>query len=63
MIPFYPFLTDDNTRRFVDSEDQDQTTQNVQSDLRSTPSTFLIDYNLTVTSFCNGSVFLANEKA
>ena len=28
-----PFLTDDDTRSFVDSVDQDQTVQNVQSDL------------------------------
>ena len=47
----------------VDSVDQDQTAQNVQSDLRSTLSTvFILVYNGTVSSSCNGSVFLANEK-
>ena len=43
---------------FIESVDQDQTAQNVQSDLWSTLSTFIIpDYNLTVSSSCNGSVF------
>ena len=39
------FLTDDNTRSFVDSVDQDKIVQNAQSYLRSTQSTFFIlDY-------------------
>ena len=49
---------------FVYSIDQEQTAQNVQSDLWSTLSLFfIIDYNYTVSSSCNGTVFLANEKA
>ena len=47
---------------FGDTVDQDETAQNMQSDLWSTLSTFFIlDYNYTVSSSCNGSVFLANE--
>ena len=50
-------------KALVDSVDQNQTTQNVQSELWSTLSTFFIlDYNWTVSSACNGNVFLANEK-
>ena len=42
-VSFNSFLTDD---AFVDSVDQDQTAQNVQSELGSTLSTFFIlDYN------------------
>ena len=49
---------------FMDSVDQDQTAQNVQSDHRSTLSTFcILDRNLASSSSCNGRVFLANEKA
>ena len=46
---------------FVDSVDQDQTAQNVQSDLWSTQSIFFIpDFNYTIS--CNGTVLLANKK-
>ena len=49
---------------FADSVDQDQTGQNVQFGLPFTQSTFFIlDCKLTVFSSCNGSLFLANEKA
>ena len=37
---------------FVDSVDQDQTAQN-----------YFLDYNLTVSSSFNGSVFVVNERA
>ena len=48
---------------FLDSVDQDQTVQNMQSDIWSTLATFIIlDYNLTVSSW-NGSTFLADERA
>ena len=48
---------------FVDSVDQDQTAQNVQSDLWSTLSTlFTLDYNLTVSSSYRRRVVLAYEK-
>ena len=46
---------------FEDSVDQDQTAQNVQSDLSSTLSIFcILDYNYIFSSSCDGSVFLAN---
>ena len=41
MIFCNSFLTDDDTKTFVDSVDQDQTAQNMHSDLWSTQSTFL----------------------
>ena len=51
----------DDTRSFC--VDQDQTAQNVQSDLWSTLSTFFIlDCKWTISSSCNGSVFLASGK-
>ena len=47
----------------VDSVDQDQTAQNMQSDIWCTLSTvFIVDYNWTISSICNGNVFLGNEK-
>ena len=49
---------------FVDSIGQDQTAQNMQSNLLSAQSTFFIrDYNKTVASSYNGSILLANVKA
>ena len=51
------------TQGFVDSVDQDQTAQNLQSDLCSALCTFSIcDNNYIVSSSCNGSVFLAIEN-
>ena len=49
---------------FVDSVDQDQTAQDMQSELWSTLSTFsFFTINLWIaSSSCNGSVFLANQK-
>ena len=47
---------------FADSVDQDQTAQNVQSDLLSTLSTFH-SRNLTVSLYLKGSVILANQNA
>ena len=46
---------------FVDSVNQDQTAQNVQSDLCSILATFPF-WIRTVSPSCNGSVFLTNEK-
>ena len=49
---------------FEDSADQDLTAQSVQSNVRSTLSTFcILDYNKMVSSSRNGIIFLANEKA
>ena len=57
----FPLCTVDDTRKFCDSVDQDQTAQNVQSYLLSTLSTspFFI---WTVSSSCNGDVILTNTK-
>ena len=42
---------------FVGNVDQDQTTKNVQSNLRSTLSTFsILDYNQIVSSSSNGTI-------
>ena len=48
---------------FVDNADQDQTAQTLQSDLSFTLSTFSIQIiTKIVSSSCNGSIVLANEK-
>ena len=48
---------------FVDSVSQDQTPQNVLSDLGSTMSTFSFKIVTKLSSSCNGSVFLVDEKS
>ena len=59
-VSFIPALSLPMTtlEAFVDSVDQDQTAQNVQSDLWFTLSAFFIlDYNWTVSSSRKGTVF------
>ena len=46
----------------ADNVDQDQTAQHMQSDLLYKLSIFILDYNKTISSSCNGNAFLSNEK-
>ena len=66
MMSYWPvkssLTVDEKKKTFVDIVDQDQTVQNVQSDLWCTVHCFTLGYNETVSSSWNRSVILANEK-
>ena len=63
LFTFSLLMTTVALEAIVDSVDQDQTAQNVQSDLLSTLSTFSFQIiTKIVSSSCDGNVFLADEK-
>ena len=63
MKPIISFLTDNDTKTFVDIINQDHTAHSVQSDYWCTLSTFFIpDYNELFIHLAMEVYFLANEK-